>query len=56
MSASVGEPPAVLTVTGALKLTVKVTALLAFRSPLPLVIPVPEVTIELTVGAVVLSV
>jgi hypothetical protein len=46
----------VLTVTGALKLTVKVTALPALRSPLPLLIPVPEATIELTVGAVVLSV
>ena len=51
---SVGEPPVVLTVTAALKLTVSVTTWPALRSPLPLVIPVPEVAIEETVSAVVL--
>jgi hypothetical protein len=39
-------PPLVLTVTAALRLTVNVTTLPAFRSPPPLAIPVPEVAIE----------
>src|SRR5258706_508714 len=49
---SVGAPPVVLTVTASLKLTVSVTTWPVFRSPLPLVTPVPEVAIEETVGAV----
>ena len=51
---SVGVPPVVLTVTAALKLTVSVTAWPAFRSPLPPVIPVPELAIEEIAVAVVL--
>ena len=49
---SVGVPPVVLTVTAALKLTVSVTAWPAFRSPLPPVIPVPELAIEEIAGEV----
>src|SRR5262245_34175947 len=48
---SVGEPPVVVTVTAALKLTVSVITFPEFRSPAPLVIPVPEVAIDVTVGA-----
>src|SRR5258705_11123468 len=49
---SVGVPPA--TVTASLRLTVRVTRWPAFRSPLPLPsIPAPELTTDVTVGAVV---
>ena len=48
---SVGEPPVVLTVTASLMLTVSVTPWPVPRLPLPLVIPVPEVAIELTLGS-----
>ena len=51
---SVGVPPAVLTVTAALKLTVSVTTSPALRSPVPPVIPVPEAAIDETVSAAVL--
>ena len=50
---SVGEPPVVLTVTASLMLTVSVTPWPVPRLPLPLVIPVPEVAIELTLGRIV---
>ena len=40
----------VLTVTAALKFTVSVTTWPALRSPAPLMMPVPELTIEETVG------
>ena len=39
---SVGVPPAVLTVTASLMVSVSVTTWPALRSPLPLVIPVPD--------------
>jgi hypothetical protein len=55
LSASDGVPPLVLTVTAALKFTVSVTTLPALRSPAPLVMPVPEATIEATVVAVELT-
>ena len=51
MSVSVGEPPA--TVTASLRLSVSVTTLPAARSPDPAVIPVPDATTDDTVGAVV---
>ena len=51
LSVSVGVPPA--TVTASLMASVSVTTLPVLRSPLPLVIPVPEVATEFTVGAVV---
>jgi len=53
LSVSVGVPPVVLTVTGSLQFTVSVTTWPVPRSPLPLVIPGPEVPIEATVGAMV---
>src|SRR5713101_7300611 len=52
LSARVGVPAVVLTVTAELKLTVSVTTLPAFKSPLPPLIPGPEVTIDDTVGMV----
>ena len=51
LSVSVGVPPA--TVTASLRLSVSVTVLPASRSPVPLVMPVPDVTTDATVGAVV---
>jgi len=48
---SVGVPPA--TVTVSLRLTVKVTAWPALRSPAPAAIPVPVATTDDTVGATV---
>ena len=48
-SISVGVPPA--TVTASLMLSVSVTMLPIVRSPVPLVIPAPEVAIDATVGS-----
>jgi hypothetical protein len=50
LSDRVGVP---VTVTGLLKLTVRVTKLPAPRSPAPAVMPVPDATTNETVGAVV---
>ena len=47
---SVGVPPA--TVTASLRLSVSVTILPASRSPVPLLIPVPDATSDDTVGDV----
>ena len=49
LSVNVGVPPA--TVTASLIVRVKVTTWPAFRSPLPLVIPEPDVATDITVGA-----
>ena len=46
-------PPVVLTVTGSLALTVKVTIWPVLTLPLPLLMPAPVATIEATVGGVV---
>ena len=48
-------PPVVLTVTAALRLTVKVTTWPVLTVPVPLVMPVPEAAIEATVVAVGLT-
>jgi len=48
LSVNVGIPPA--TVTASLIVRVKVTTCPAFRSPLPLVIPEPDVPRDITVG------
>src|ERR1700737_3733152 len=48
---SVGVPPA--TVTASFRLTVNVTTLPAARSPVPAVIPVPDVATDDTEGVVV---
>ena len=50
LSVSAGVPPA--TVTASLMFNVSVTTLPTLRSPLPLLIPVPVVATEVTVGDV----
>ena len=54
LSVSVGVPPA--TVTASLRVSVSVTASPALRSPEPFVIPLPEAATDETAGATVFTV